>query len=131
MSSAISSNYSFVAMKRPDPTQMANKLFSQLDTKNQGYLEKSDLQTALSSATGDSSSNVDALFTQLDGNSDGKVTKDEMADTLKKLADELYNQFNQMRTQEGMAAAPAASQRRPERCRIHPGGAFQSTDRNR
>lgn len=105
MSSAISSNYSFAAMKRPDPTQMANKLFSQLDTKNQGYLEKSDLQTALSSATGDSSSDVDALFTQLDSNSDGKVTKDEMADTLKKLAAELDNQFNQMRTQEGMAAA--------------------------
>ena len=104
MSNAISSNFSFTAMKRPDPTQMANKLFSKLDTKNQGYLEKSDLQTALNSVSGDSS-NVDALFAQLDGNSDGKVTKDEMSDTLKKLADELDSQFNQMRTQNGMAAA--------------------------
>ena len=91
-------------MKRPDPTQMASKLFSKLDTKNQGYLEKSDLQSALNSVSGDSSSNVDALFSQLDGNSDGKVTKDEMSDTLKKIADELDSQFNQMRTQNGMAA---------------------------
>lgn len=102
------SNYSQMQMRRPDPSQMASKLFSKLDTKNQGYLEKSDLQSALSSISGDSSSSdsdVDALFSQLDSDSDGKVTKDEMTTQLQKLAEQLDSQFSQMRMQGGMGGA--------------------------
>lgn len=106
---SISSSYSsYSQMHRPDPSQMASKLFSKLDTKGQGYLEKSDLQSALSSLSSDSSSSdsdVDALFTQLDSNSDGKVTQDEMTTQLQKLADELDSQFSQMRMQSGMDGA--------------------------
>ncbi len=91
-------------MKRPDPAKMAENLFSQLDTKGQGYIEKSDLQSAfdsIASSTGGASSssatNVDDVFSQLDSDSDGKVTKDELSSALKSIADQLDTQFNNMR----------------------------------
>jgi hypothetical protein len=34
-------------MQRPDPSKMADQLFSKLDTKGQGYIEKGDLQADL------------------------------------------------------------------------------------
>lgn len=97
-------------MQRPDPSKMADKLFSKLDTKNQGYLEKSDLQSAFSqissaSGAGDGAS-VDEVFKQLDGDGDGKVTKDEMSSSLKKLAEQLDSQFNQMRMGGGQGMPP-------------------------
>ena len=85
-------------MKRPDPTQMAEDLFSKLDTSSQGYLTKADLQSAVagtSSSSSRGSSSVDNLFSKLDGNGDGKVTKQEFSDTLKKMLDELSSQFMQ------------------------------------
>jgi Ca2+-binding EF-hand superfamily protein len=105
--------------QRPDPTKMANQLFAQLDSKGQGFIEKSDLQSAFSqisgttssstasSATG-SSASVDDVFSQLDADSDGKVTKDEMSSSMKKLADELDSQFNQMRMSGGMGGMSGA-----------------------
>lgn len=109
--SGISGNYAMMmqgmgSMKRPDPTEMADKLFSKLDTSGQGYIQKSDLQNAFdkvsSSSSSSSSSNVDDMFSQLDSNGDGKVTKDEFSSTLKKLADQLDSQFNNMRMSGGM-----------------------------
>lgn len=102
------------SMQRPDPSQMANKLFSKLDTKNQGYIEKSDLQSAFNQISGSSSSDntssVDEIFKQLDGNSDGKITKDEMSSGMQKLADQLDSHFNSMRTSgkggQGMGGMP-------------------------
>jgi Ca2+-binding EF-hand superfamily protein len=97
-------------MHRPDPTKMAENLFSQLDTSGQGYIQKADLQSAFdkvsSSGTSSSSSstNVDDLFTSLDTNSDGKVTKQEFADSLKKLQDSLDQQFQDGRMQMAMQA---------------------------
>ncbi|MFZ2301653.1 MAG: EF-hand domain-containing protein [Gallionella sp.] len=100
-------------MKRPDPSGMVDNLFSKLDTTNKGYLSKSDLQSALSqlsgsdssSSTGSSSSSnstnssttVDEMFKKLDSNSDDKITKDEMSSGMKKLANALDSQMNQMR----------------------------------
>lgn len=100
-------------MKRPDPSKMVDNLFSKLDTTSKGYLSKSDLQSALSqlsgsdssSSTGSSSSSnstnssttVDEMFKKLDSNSDDKITKDEMSSGMKKLADALDSQMNQMR----------------------------------
>ena len=93
--------------QRPDPAQMAADLFSKLDTKSQGYLEKSDLQSAFDALSGTgSSASVDDIFTQLDGNGDGKVTKDEMSTSLQNLADQLDSQFNQMRMNGGMPPPP-------------------------
>ena len=94
-------------MKRPDPAQMANDLFSKLDTSGQGYLTKSDLQSALdkvssSSSSSSTTSSVDEMFKQFDTNSDGKITKQEFSDTLKKVADQLDQQFQSMRMNGGM-----------------------------
>ncbi|MBV5276486.1 EF-hand domain-containing protein, partial [bacterium] len=113
--SSLASSMSGARPQRPDPTKMADQLFAQLDSKGQGFIEKSDLQSAFSqisgttssstasSATG-SSASVDDVFSQLDADSDGKVTKDEMSSSMKKLADELDSQFNQMRMSGGMGA---------------------------
>lgn len=88
-------------------SQLSNKLFSALDTKSQGFLEKSDfvsafskLASSASSSTGDSTS-VDDIFSALDSDKDGKVTKSEFASTLAKLQEELDSQFNQIRMQGG------------------------------
>lgn len=93
--------------RRPDPSKMAEDLFSQLDTKGQGYLEKSDLESALSSLDGDSSSaSIDEVFSALDGDGDGKVTQDEMTSSLQKLAQELDAQFNASRMGAAQGAMP-------------------------
>ncbi|QDX82830.1 hypothetical protein B9N43_04020 [Denitratisoma sp. DHT3] len=94
-------------MKRPDPTEMANDLFSKLDTSGQGYIEKADLQSAFDQAASktnasDTSTNVDDLFSKLDADSDGKVTKQEFSDSLQKLADQLDQQFQSGRMQDAM-----------------------------
>lgn len=102
MVSSIGSSSVASLMQRPDPSQMASKLFSKLDSKNQGYIEKSDLQSAFDqiSANGNSgnTASVDEVFKQLDGDNDGKVTKQEMSDSLTKMAEQLDSQFNSMRT---------------------------------
>jgi Ca2+-binding EF-hand superfamily protein len=88
-------------MQRPDPSKMADKLFSKLDTKGQGFIEKSDLQSAFDQVSSKGSSgntpSVDDVFKALDGDGDGKVTKQEMSDSVKKLAEQLDGQFQSMR----------------------------------
>jgi len=83
-------------------SQLSSKLFTALDTKSQGYLEKSDFVSAFSKISSDSdssSTSVDDIFSALDSDSDGKVTKSEFADTLAKLEEQLNSQFNQSRMQ--------------------------------
>lgn len=98
--------------QRPDPSRMANELFAQLDTKGQGYIEKSDLQNAFaqmaSSSTASSSAGVDEVFSKLDSDGDGKITEDEMSSSLKKLAEQLHGQFERSRMagQGGMPPPP-------------------------
>lgn len=88
-----------------------SQLFTRLDTKSQGYLEKSDLVSAFAGFSNDSSSSsVDDVFQALDSDQDGKVTKSEFSTTLTKLQEELDSQFNQMRMQgqgpQGMGGMP-------------------------
>lgn len=91
------------AMRRPDPSKMAEDLFSKLDTKGQGYIEKSDLTTALSKVSSTSSSaSADDIFSQLDSDGDGKVTKDELSSSLQKMADQMDAQFASMRMSQAM-----------------------------
>ena len=83
-------------------SQMMSQLFSRLDTKGQGYIEKSDLASAFSAitsgnASSSSSTSVDDVFAALDTDSNGKVTESEFSSTLSKLQEELDNQFGQMR----------------------------------
>lgn len=86
--------------RRPDPSQMAEKLFSKLDSANQGYLQKTDLASALGSIS--ATTDVDAIFTQLDGDSDGKITQQEFSESVTKLAEQLDQQFQGMRMQQAM-----------------------------
>jgi Ca2+-binding EF-hand superfamily protein len=92
---------------------MASLLFSKLDTKSQGYLEKSDLTAAFSQIASTTSANssttsADDVFTALDSNSDGKVTKDEFASVLAKLQESVSSQFGggHMQGAGGMAPPP-------------------------
>jgi Ca2+-binding EF-hand superfamily protein len=83
----------------------ADSVFSKLDTKNQGYIDNTDLASALS-ATGESegsgdTSAVDDMFGALDGDSDGKVTRSELTDAMTKLADQLNAQFDASRVNGG------------------------------
>lgn len=95
-------------------TSSISQLFAKLDSKSQGYLEKSDLVSAFSKIdTNSSSSAADDVFSALDSNSDGKVTESEFSTTISKLQEELDSQFNQMRMQgqgghgpQGMAGMP-------------------------
>jgi Ca2+-binding EF-hand superfamily protein len=103
--------------RRPDPSKMAENLFSQLDTKGQGYLEKSDLASALgavdSGTSSGSSASVDDVFAALDGDGDGKVTQSELSTSLQKLADELDSQFDQSRMAGAMPPPPPGGGRGP------------------
>jgi Ca2+-binding EF-hand superfamily protein len=91
-----------------------SQLFAKLDTRSQGYLEKSDLVSAFSKIASDSSSSAaEDVFAALDSDSDGKVTESEFSTTLTKLQEELDSQFNQMRMQghgghgpQGMGGMP-------------------------
>ncbi len=99
---------------KPGPTQSAQSLFSQLDRDSQGYIEKSDLQTAFdkitslstSSTTQIDESNIDALFSELDNNGDGKVTQQEFTDSLVKIDEQVQEIFAQLRKSEAMDAMP-------------------------
>lgn len=83
-------------MQRPDTSKMVDNLFSRLDTKGQGYIEKSDFQGAFDKVASKTAS-ADDVFKALDGNDDGKITKQEMSDSVTKLADQLVSQLQSMR----------------------------------
>lgn len=97
MVASISNNQSSVS-------NWADSIFSKLDTKNQGYIEKADLQSALGAAGdgSDQSVNIDSAFGALDGDDDGKVTKSELTDAMTKLSDQLNAQFDASRVSGGM-----------------------------
>jgi Ca2+-binding EF-hand superfamily protein len=82
--------------QRPDTSKMVDNLFSKLDTKGRGYIEKSDFQGAFDKVASKSAS-ADDVFKALDGNDDGKITKQEMSDSVTKLADQLVSQLQSMR----------------------------------
>jgi Ca2+-binding EF-hand superfamily protein len=120
MSSTISSvgGYSSMMMQgmgrpqRPDPSKMAEDLFSQIDTSGKGYIEKTDLESAFQKLSSSSTSTADEIFSSLDGNGDGKITQDEMSAGIQKLSDALDSQFQSMRMagamggMAGMAGMP-------------------------
>jgi len=114
--SSINSRSSAMMMKgmqRPDPSNMAEDLFSKLDTKGQGYIEISDLESALSrshSSNSSSRSNIaDKIFSKLDGDGDGKVTKEDMSATVQKISSELDGPSPRMRMQGDMPPPPPPS----------------------
>jgi Ca2+-binding EF-hand superfamily protein len=111
-----------------DTSKIAENVFSKLDTKNQGYLEVSDLESAFGNIASSSSTNttstsgsdsstsstnaggnsasINDLFKKLDSDGDGKVTKSEFSDGIKKLSDALETQFNARRTRGAEGSRP-------------------------
>lgn len=99
--------------QRRSTEEMAAELFSKLDTSSKGYIEQSDLESALSSLSSSSSSSsstegvsASEVFSQLDADGDGKVTEDEFASGLQTLAESLDTQYNQSRMLGGMPPPP-------------------------
>lgn len=92
--------------QRPEASEVAQQIFSKLDTNQQGYLEADDFASAISqlSRSGQSSNTAssDEVFSSLDSDSDGKVTQDELTSGIKSLQEQLDSQFNAMRMQGGM-----------------------------
>ena len=100
----VSSVSGYSAYARPDPSEMASKLFSKLDSSNKGYLEVSDLQAAMQKASGSSSSSTATsssssvsdeatqMFKALDSDGNGQVTESEFSSTLQKLAASMQDQ---------------------------------------
>lgn len=67
-------------------SQISSAIFSKLDTNNQGYIDKSQLASALgNSDSSTDSSSTDATFTALDTDNDGKITKSEMTKGIENL----------------------------------------------
>ncbi|WP_316366555.1 EF-hand domain-containing protein [Candidatus Thiodiazotropha sp. CDECU1] len=96
---------------RPDPTQMARKLFTEIDTAGQGYIERSDLAAAYETttsviSTSSDDSGIDELFSQLDSNDDGKITQQEFTDSFIQLDEQISNIMSQMRANEARGMMP-------------------------
>jgi Ca2+-binding EF-hand superfamily protein len=75
---------------------MAKAMFDAIDTKGQGFIEKSDLATALQGLSQSGKQNtlsVDDAFKQLDTNGDGQITKQEFADDLKAMLANMQSQM--------------------------------------
>jgi len=85
-----------------------NSLFSKIDTKNQGYIDKSELQSAFEQISSDATASIDKVFSKLDADNDGKITKQEMATSMQKLAEELDSQFNASRIKGANGSDAAA-----------------------
>lgn len=90
-----------------DAGQLADELFSKLDSSGQGFVKKSDLEAAVKlgpdTAKRVSGQDIDALFTRFDADGDGKLTRQEFTDSVKRLADQLSQQLRMMDAQ-GAAA---------------------------
>jgi hypothetical protein len=70
-------------------SKWADSVFSNLDTKNQGYIEKIDLQSALSAA-----------------DDSGNTQSSELTDAMTKLSDQLDAQFDASRMSGGGGMRP-------------------------
>jgi len=85
--------------QKSDSSSLVDKLFAKLDTKQQGFVDKSELQAALTSTTAKAtgSSSGDDLFAKMDADGDGKITKQEMGNTLDAMLSQMDNLAAQMR----------------------------------
>ncbi len=92
------------------PQQKADRLFEELDAMQQGFIQRSDLQTAFDRIATTTSSNADALFARLDADGDGAITRNEFSGSISRLADQLDSQYMRQRLHGGNAAPPPAAE---------------------
>ena len=111
--STLASYASFKNTQKAQTSSVVDKLFEQLDTKDQGFLDKSELQTALTSAAtkaGSSSASADDMFSAMDADGDGKITKSELSDTLQSVMDKVDNLAASMRVRASRGDANAVDE---------------------
>jgi Ca2+-binding EF-hand superfamily protein len=97
-------------MRKSDPGEAAQSLFDRLDSSGQGYIEKTDIVSAIEQASSSSEtslsssdeSDIEEFFTQLDSDGDGKVTEEEFTNSLANIESQISNLFSQMRMEEAM-----------------------------
>jgi len=88
-------------------SSLASSIFSKLDTKSQGYIEKADLQSAFANLdSASSSSDTDAFFSKIDGDQDGKITESELTAGINNLVEQLNSQLNSARGGQEMPPPP-------------------------
>lgn len=98
-----------IYIQRSDPTKLASDLFAKIDTKNQGYIDKAELQTAFDQISTDgqgSASDLDNFVSSVDADGDGKITKQELTDSFKQVSDALNAQFDASRISYAEAPSP-------------------------
>jgi len=73
---------------QPPPPPSTDDIFASLDTKNQGYIDKEELQAAFDANSTDTAANtekVEQLFKTLDADGDNKITKTELSTGLQQM----------------------------------------------
>jgi len=95
-------------------SSIASSIFSKLDTKSQGYLEKADIQKAFENidSSDSSSTDIDAIFSKMDSDSDGKITESELTTSINNLVEQLNSQMNTARA--SMPPPPPPSENKDE-----------------
>lgn len=90
--------------QKAQTSSVVDQLFEKLDTKQQGFLDKSELQAALTTSTGSGttpSASADDMFSAMDADGDGKITKQELGNTLQSLVDKVDHLAASMRVHGG------------------------------
>lgn len=103
------SSSSWSTVQRPDASKIASDLFAKVDSKNQGYIDKAELQATLEQASdgqSGASSEVAQFLSKIDADNDGKITKQELTDGVKQLADQLDAQFDSARVSRAESGMP-------------------------
>lgn len=74
-------------------SQITSNIFSKLDTKSQGYLNKTEFVSALSQLGTENASETesDAVFSKIDTDGDGKITKSELSAGVESLLSQLQS----------------------------------------
>lgn len=94
---------------RPDPSTMAQELFSSTDADGSGAIDQEELKTALAAKSGDGRGpDAEELFAALDADGDGLVTETEHEEGLAALHKDLAQAS--MMTNLGMSASSLAAE---------------------
>lgn len=84
-------------------SQITNNIFSKLDTSNQGYIDATSLNEAL---TGSSDNTTSDLVTSMDTDGDSKITKSELSKGIENLFSQLQSASQQAGGPQGMPPPP-------------------------
>jgi len=96
--------YASANKQKTQTSSVVDKLFEKLDTNQQGFLDKSELQATLSANVGGNSgqsASADEMFNAMDADGDGKITKQELGNTLESIMGKMDNLAASMRVHGG------------------------------